>query len=200
MFLLISYWPSFWKNDILKWKQFEPPKGITFQMRLHGFAAVVVVVWLLSHVRSLQPHGLQHFRLPCASPSPRVCSNSCPLSQWCYPTVSSSVIPFSSCLQSFPAFFSIELALCIRRSEYWSFSFSNSSSSEHSGLISFRIDWLDLLLSKGLSRVFSGTMIWKHRFFDTQPSLRSNTSVYDYWRNHSFDYMDLCWQSDGSAF
>ena len=62
---------------------------------------------------SLQPHGLQHARLPCSSPSPRTCSNSCPLTQWCHPTILSSVIPFSSCLQSFPASGSfLESALC----------------------------------------------------------------------------------------
>ena len=61
----------------------------------------------------VQPHGLQHARLPCSSPSPRTCSNSCPLTQWCHPTILSSVIPFSSCLQSFPASGSfLESALC----------------------------------------------------------------------------------------
>ena len=96
---------------------------------------------------SLRPHGQQHARLPCPSPTPRDCSNSCPLSQWCHPTVSSSVIPFSSCLQSFPAAgsFPNESVLRIRRPNYWSFSFSISPSSEYSGLISFMIDWLDLL-------------------------------------------------------
>ena len=72
--------------------------------KLHTFfhSDFVVVVQLLSRVRLLQPHELQHARPPCPSPSPRVCSNPCPLSQWCYPTISSSVVPFS-CLQSFPA-------------------------------------------------------------------------------------------------
>ena len=96
---------------------------------------------------SLWPHGRQHARPPCPSPSPRTCSNSCPLSQWCHPIILSSVVPFSSCLQSFPAsgFFSNESALCIRWPEYWSFSFSISPSNEYSGLISLRIDWFDLL-------------------------------------------------------
>ena len=77
---------------------------------------------------SLLPHGLQHARLPCPSPIPEACTNSCPLSQWCHPTISSSVVPSSSCLQSFPA------------SGSWSFSFSISPFSEYLGLISFRID------------------------------------------------------------
>ena len=101
---------------------------------------------------SLWPHGLQHARLPCPSPTPRAYSSSCPSSQWCHPTTSSSVVPFSSRLQSFPASASFpmnELVLCIRWSKYWSFSFSISPSNEYSGLISFRMDWLDLLAVQG---------------------------------------------------
>ena len=101
--------------------------------------------------KSLWPHGLQHARLPCPSPSPRVCLNSCPLSWWCHPTILSSVIPFSSCLQSFPAsgVFSKESIFPIRRPKYWSFSFSINPSNEYPGLISFRIDWFDLLAVQG---------------------------------------------------
>ena len=88
-----------------------------------------------------------HARPPCPSPTPRVYSNSCPLSWWCHPTISSSLVPFSSCLQSFPSFrvFSNESVLCIRWPKYSSFSFSISPSNEYSGLISFRMDWLNLL-------------------------------------------------------
>ena len=94
---------------------------------------------------SLQTPGLQHARLPYPSSSLSACSNSCPLSQWCHPTITSSVIPFSSCLQSFPAsIFSNESVLCIRWPKYWSLSSSISPSSEYSLLISFRIDWFDL--------------------------------------------------------
>ena len=101
---------------------------------------------------SLRPHGLQHARLPCLSPTPRAYSNSCPSSRWSHPTISPSVIPFSSCLQSFPAsgfFFSSESVLCIRWPKYWSFSFSIIPSKEIPGPISFRIDWLDLLAVQG---------------------------------------------------
>ena len=89
----------------------------------------------------------KHARFPCPSPNPRAYSNSCPLSQWCDPNISCSVIPFSSRLQSFPAskFFSNESALHIRWPKYWIFSFSLSPSKEQSGSISFRMDWLDLL-------------------------------------------------------
>ena len=94
---------------------------------------------------SLWSHGLQHTRPPCPSPTPRVYSNSCPWSRWCHPTISSSVVPFSYRLQFFPASFSNESVLCSRWPKYWSFSFKISPSSEYSGLISFRMDWLDLL-------------------------------------------------------
>ena len=98
----------------------------------------------------LQPHGLQHIRLPCASLSPGACSDSCPLSQWCYSTISSSVIPFSSCPQSFPASGSFLMSwLFTSGSQSRSFSFSIRPSNEYSGLISFRIDWFDLLAVQG---------------------------------------------------
>ena len=100
---------------------------------------------------SLWSHGLQHTRSPCPSPTPRVYSNSCPSCRWCHPTILSSVVPFSSCLQFFPAsgVFSNELVLCIRWPKYWSFSFSISPSNEYSRLLSFRMDWLDLLAVQG---------------------------------------------------
>ena len=95
---------------------------------------------------SLWPHGLQHTRPPCPSPTPRVYSDSCPLSWWCHPTISSSVIrsPPTFNLPSIRVF-SKDSALCIRWPKYWSFSFSVSPSNEYSGLISFRMNWLDLL-------------------------------------------------------
>ena len=95
---------------------------------------------------SLRPHGLQHTRLPCPSPTAKVFSNSCPSSWWCHPTISSTVVPFSSCLQR-PSIrvFSNESVLCIRWPKYWSFSFNTSPSNEYSELISFRMDLLDLL-------------------------------------------------------
>ena len=100
---------------------------------------------------SLWPHRLQHARPPCPSPAPGACLNSCLLNQWCHPTISSSVVPFFSFLQSFPASGSFP------RSQFFasggqsieSFSFNVSSSNEYSGLISFRMDWLDLLAVQG---------------------------------------------------
>ena len=100
---------------------------------------------------SLWPHESQHARPPCAPPTPGVYSNPCPSSWWCHPAISSSVIPFSSCPQSLPASgsFSNESTLHMRWPKYWSFSFSISPSNEHPGLISFRMDWLDLLAVQG---------------------------------------------------
>ena len=114
----------------------------------------MLLLLLFSHSAvsdSLQPRGLQHSRLPCPSLSPRVCSNSHALSWWCHPTISSSVVPFSFYPSIFPSIrvFSSESVLCIRWPKYWSFSFSICPSREYSGLISFRIDWCDLLADQG---------------------------------------------------
>ena len=100
---------------------------------------------------SLQLHGQQYARLPCPSLSPRVCSNSCPLSQWCHPTISSSVTPLLLLPSVFPSIriFSNGSTLHIRWPKYWSFSFSIRLSDVCSGLISFRIDWFDLLAVQG---------------------------------------------------
>ena len=98
---------------------------------------------------SLRPHGLQHARLPCPLTSPRVCSNSCPLSRSCHPTISFSVIPFSR-LQSFPASWSFSGVSSLHQvAKVWSFTFSISPSNEYSGLISSRMDWLDLRAVQG---------------------------------------------------
>ena len=114
----------------------------------HLFSSVQFSRSVVSH--SLQPHGVQHARLPCPSPTPRAYSNSCPLKRWCHPTISSSVIPFSSRVQSFPESVSFqESVLHIKWPKYWSFSFSISPSNEYSGLISFRMDWLNLLAVQG---------------------------------------------------
>ena len=128
---------------------------------------------------SLWPHELQHARPPCLSPTPRVHSDSCPASQWCHPAISSSVIPFSSYLESLPAsVFSNKSTLHMRWPKYWSFNFSISPSKENPGLISFRMDWLDLLAVHGLSRVFSSTTVQKHQFFGAQLSSQSNSHIH----------------------
>ena len=128
---------------------------------------------------SLWPHELQHARLPCPSASPGACSNSCPLSQWCHPTISSSVVPFSSHLLSFPAcFFSYESVLHIRWPKF--------GTSASASVLPMNIqDWFPLgltslisFLSKGLSRVSSNTTVQKHQFFGAQPSLWPNSHLY----------------------
>ena len=123
-------------------------------------------------------------QLPFPSLSLGVCSNSCLLSWWCHPTVLSSVTAFSSSplsLSYIKVFFS-DLALRIRWPKYWSFSFSISPSNEYSGLISFRMDWFDILAVQGTSgvlksSVFSSSTIWKHQFFSAQPSLWFNSHI-----------------------
>ena len=100
---------------------------------------------------SLWPHESQHARSPCPSPTPRVHPDLCPLSQWCYPGISSSVVPFSSCPQTLPAseFFSNESTFRMKWPKYWSFSFSVIPSKKIPGLISFRMDCLGLLAVQG---------------------------------------------------
>ena len=125
---------------------------------------------------SLWPRGLQHARLPCPSPTPGAYSNSCPWIWWCHPTISSSVIPFSSLPSMFPSIrvFSNESVLCIRWPKYWSFSFSPSK--EYSGLISFRMDWLDLLAVQGTLKSLlqhhrsKASILWHSVFFIVQLS------------------------------
>ena len=122
---------------------------------------------------SLRPHETQHARPPCPSPTPRVHPNPCPLSQWCHPTFSSSVVPFSSCLQSFPESGSFKMSQLFA-SGGWSIGVSASTSD----LPMNTQDWSPLgwtgwisLQSKGLSRVFSNTTVQKHEFFGAQLSL-----------------------------
>ena len=128
---------------------------------------------------SLRSHGLQHTRLPCPSPTPRACSDSCPSSQWCHPTISSSVIPFS-CLQSFPASGSFPMSQLFTlggqsigvsaSASVLPMNFQDWSPSEWTGWIS--------LQSKGLSTVFSNTTVQKHQFFNAQLSSQSNSHIH----------------------
>ena len=113
-----------------------------------------------SHVRPFVTPWLLHTRPPCPSPPPRAYSNSCPLSQWCHPTISSSVLPFSSCLQSFPASGSFPRSqFFIMWPKYWSFNFRLSPSNVYSGLISFRMDWFDLLEVQETANITTGKTI-----------------------------------------
>ena len=128
---------------------------------------------------SLRPHDLQHTRLPCPSPTPRAYSNSCPSSQWCHRTILSSVIPFSH-LQSFPALGSFPM------SQFFKSGGQSIGVSASASVLPMNIqDWYPLgwtgwifLQSKGLSRVFSNTIVQKHQFFSTQLSLWSNSHIH----------------------
>ena len=128
---------------------------------------------------TLRPHGFQHARLPCPLPSSEVCSYSYLLSQWCHLTISASVTPFSSCLQSFPALGSFQMSWLFRSGGQ-----SIGASASASALPMNIQGWFPLgltgwisLLSKGLSRVFPSTIVWKHQFFGAQPSLCSNFHI-----------------------
>ena len=138
----------------------------------------IFLVWLLNHVQLFATPWTAAYQ---ASLSFTISQSflKCPVSQQCPPTIFSSVIPFPSCPQSFPAsqYFSNESTLCIRWPNYWSFSCSISPSNEYSGLMSFRIDWFDLLAVQATLNIFSSTTVWKHQFFSAQLSLWYNSHI-----------------------
>ena len=147
---------------------------------------------------SLQPHGLQHPRLPCPSPTLGACSNSCPSSWWYHPTISSSVVPFSSCLQSFPTSGSF------LRSQFFASdgpSIGASASASDFPMSIFRIDWFDFLAVQGTLKSLlqhhssKASILRRSAFFIVQLSNPYMTTG-----EISFDYTDLCWQSNVSAF
>ena len=152
---------------------------------------------------SLQPHRLQHVRLPCPSLTLRVYSNSCPLNWWCHSIISSSVNPFSSCLQSFPASRSFPM------NKLFTSGGQSIGASASVTVLPVNIqDWFPLgwtgwisLQSKRLSRVFSNTTVKIINSlvlsFLYSPLF---AFIHDYWKNHSFDETDLCWQSTVSDF
>ena len=142
---------------------------------------------------SLRPHESQHARPPCPSPTPRVHWDSHPLSQWCHPAISSSVVPFSSCPQSLPASESFPMTQLFAwgGQSIGSFSFSIIPSKEIPGLISFRMDWLDLLAVQGTLKSLvqhhssKASILWRSAFFTVQ--LSPLYHIYDHRKNHSLD-------------
>ena len=152
---------------------------------------------------SLWPHGLQHTRSPCPSPTPGAYSNSCRSSRWCHPTISSPVVPFSFHLQSFSASGSVPVSpfFASGGQSIGVFSFNISPSNEYSGLISFRMDWLDLLAVQGILKSLqhhsSKASILQHSSFLYGPAV---TPIHDYWKNHSLWLDNLCWQCTVCAF
>ena len=154
-------------------------RDISLSYRLFIVGTVSYFQFSLVMSSCLQYYGLQYARLPCPSPSPGPCSNSRPSSRWCHPTISSSVVPFSSLLQSYPASGSFPVS---------QFFTSGGQSIAASALASvlpmsaqdwYPLEWTGWIswYSKGLSRVFSNTTIQKHQFFDTQHSLWSNYHI-----------------------
>ena len=150
----------------------------------------------------LWPHEPQHARLPCPSPTPRVYLNSCLLSRWCHPTISSSVVPFSYCLPIFPSIrvFSNESALRIRWPKYWSFSFSICPSNEYSGLIPFWIDLFNLLeVQRTLRsllqhrRVDAFKLWWWRRLLRVPWTARSSNQSILKEINPNSHWKDWCW-------
>ena len=151
----------------------------------------------------LWPHGLQHARLPCPSLSPRVCSNSCPLNRWCHPTISCFVFPFSFCLQSFPVSGSFPVS---RLFESGGQSIGTSASASVlpmniQGWFPLGLTGLVSLLSRGLKSLLQHhsskvSILWHSVFFMVQLSHPYRHTG----KNHGFDYMDVCQQSDMSAF
>ena len=148
-----------------------------------SFSVWLILLLLFSYSvvsDSLRPRRLQHTSFPCPSPSPGVCSDSCPLSQWCHPTISSSVVPFSSCFESFPASGSFPV------SQLFTSGGQSIEASASASVLPMNIqDWFPLgltgliyLLSKGLSRVFSSITIRKHQFFSTQLFLLSSSHIH----------------------
>ena len=151
----------------------------------------------------LQPHGLQHARFPCPSPTLGVYSNSCPSSRWCHPTISSSVISFSSHHQSFPASGSFPM------SQFFVSGGQTIGASASASVLPMNIQdcfplgltGLIFLQFKGLSRVFSSTTVQKHLFFGAQPSLWSNSHICSWLLEKNITLtMDLCWPCNDSAF
>ena len=146
---------------------------------------------------------IQHSRLLCGSLSPTICSNSCPLSWWCYLTTSSSVASFSFSVQSLPASGSFPMR-SLFASGGWSFGASASAlvlPMHIQGWFLLGLTGLISLLSKRLSRVFPRTTIWKHQFFSSQLSIWSNSHICTWLlENYSFDHMQFCQQSDISDF
>ena len=150
---------------------------------------------------SLRPHELQHTRLPCPSPTPRAYSNSCPSSQWCHPTISFSVVPFSSLLKSFPASGSFQT------SQFFTSGGQSIGASASASILPmiiqglFPLRFTISLLYKGLSRSSPAPQFKSiNSLVFSLPYGPPLTSVHDYWKNHSFDNKDLCWQSEVFTF
>ena len=171
----------------------EPEGGSRGQGQSLGIIRCGSVQFSCSVVsNSLRPHGLQHTRLPCPSSAPAACSNSCPLSHWCRPTISTSVGPFSSCLQSFPASGSFQMC------QLFTSGGQSIKVSASTSVLPMNIqDWFPLgltgwifLQSKGLSRVFCNTIVQRHQFFRAQLSSLYKSSIHRWPLEKPYPWLD----------
>ena len=172
-------------SSILAWRTpwTEVPSGLQFMGSLRVLYYKLQRCLLLFSCsvmfNSVWPHELQHARLPCTSLSPRACSNSCPLSRWCHPSISSSVVPFC-CFQTFSA------SECFLENQLFPLGGQSTGVSASASVFPMNVqDWSPLgwtawisLQSKGLSRVFSNTIVQKYQFFGAQPFLWSNSHIH----------------------
>ena len=187
----ISRWIPYW------WKQIKSTFYFSLSLFFKAKAWHSTKYTLDQFSRSVmfdssRPHKLQHARPPCPSPTPRVYPNPCPSSQWCHPAISSSIVPFSSCSQSFPASVSFPVSHSSHQVAWW-----NGLSASTSVLPMNTQDWSPLgwtgwisLQSKGLSRVFSNTTVQKHQFFSTQLSLPSNSHIHTWPLEKPWPWLD----------
>ena len=178
------------------WKRILAESKEAYLSRSYNLTSVQFSRSVMSN--SLQPHGLQHARLPCPSPTPGACSNSCPSSRWCHPTISSPVVHFSSLLQSFPASGSFPM------SQFFAPGGQSIRASALASVLPMNIqDWFPLgwtgwisLQSKGLSRVFRNTTVQKLQFFGAQLSYSPTlTSIHEYWKHWKILPISLKFQS-----
>ena len=175
-----------WQVDSLPLSHLRSPSLSRNCSNLNSYHQYISSVQSLSHVQLFATSWTAARQASPFSPTPGACSKTCTLSWWCHPIISSSDVPFVSCLQSFPAIWSFPMSHFFASSDQvfefqvcWnSFSFSISPSNKYSGLISFRIDWLDLLPVQGTLKSLLQHTVQKHQFFGTQLSLWSNSHIH----------------------
>ena len=197
----------------IDWFDLLSVQGTLKSLQKHQFFGTQLFLWSNSHINTwllekpsvqfsliaqscltLRPRGRHYSRLPCPSPIPGTCSNSCPSGRWCHPTISSSVIPFSSGLHSSPASGSFPMSQFFASGgqSIGVFSFCISSSNEHSGLIPFRIDWFDLLAVQGTFKSLlqdhssKASILWHSAFFMVQLSHPSKECLLISWLQSQF--------------
>ena len=156
------------------------PAGVALKQTLLELFGIMLLLFIRSVLSdSLQPHWLQHVRYSCPSPSPRPCSNSCPLSQWCHPTTSSSVVPFSSCLLRFPALRSVPMSRSLHQVDKVLQLQLQHQSFQWRFRVDFLYDWLIWSpCSPRDSQVFPSTTVPNIQVFSAQPSLWFNSHIH----------------------